>query len=385
MTNRATSRFPAVLIGGPPHTGKSVLAHNLKEALTQAGIQHYLLHAAPDGEGAWFQQAAPQVARTERRKGHFTPHWVEQMCRDIAYRPLPFLVDVGGKPQPWQEAIFDQCSHAILLVTDAESEAAWQAMMDKYNIPVLALLTSQQAGDSVLESERPALRGTMTRLERHQPAGGPVFEALLARVKALFDYNYDELLNIHQQQAPTDLVVDLVRLYAQLYPRRAEYEWTPPDLAEVLAYLPHDTSLALYGRGPVWLYAAVARYIHPHPFYQFDVRRGWVAPASFTDPAAAATPLSVTATPIDGGLHLKLDLTNDYLEYEPELGVALPPLAPEQGVVLSGRLPTWLYTGLTLFYRRAPWIAVYYPQTHQAVIVASGEERVGQTRPVSAP
>jgi CRISPR-associated protein Csx3 len=371
MLNRATSRFPAVLIGGPPHAGKSVLARSLKEELTKAGIQHYLLRAAPDGEGDWFHEAPPDVAKAKRRKGRFTPTWVEQMCRDIAYRPLPFLVDVGGKPQPWQEDIFDQCSHAVLLITDAETQAYWQAMMEKYNVPIIAILTSRLHGESVLEVEYPILQGVMTHLERGQLAQGAVFEALVARIKALFNYTYDELLNIHQQQAPTDLVVDLVRLYKQLNPDRPGYEWRSPDLPAILDYLPQAASLALYGRGPAWLYASVANYIFPNSFYQFDARRGWVEPVTFTDKTPPNPALTFTTQQTERYLHLKVDLPKDYLEYEPELALSLPPVLPNQGVILEGKLPNWLYTGLTLFYRQATWVAIYYPHLHHAVVVAS--------------
>jgi CRISPR-associated protein Csx3 len=295
------------------------------------------------------------------------------MCRDIAYRPLPFLVDAGGKPQAWQEAIFDQCSHAILLVKDAASRQEWQAMMDKYNIPIIAVLTSQLEGDPNLEAERPMVRGTITQLERGQLAGGPVFEALLARVKALFNYSYEELLNIHQQQAPTDLVVDLVTLYRQLKPAGPDYRWQPQDLPDVLDDLPHDGSLALYGRGPTWLYAAVSNHVYPNPFYQFDARRGWVKPAQLQSSPKSDLPLAITTAQETSYLHLKIELSADYLEYGPALALPIPPAPLTGGVILDGKLPNWLYTGLTLFYRTAPWVACYYPPLDRAIIVVSGE------------
>ncbi len=383
MTNRAISRFPAILIGGPPHAGKSVLSHSLKEALKQAGIQCYLLRAAPDGEGDWSQQAEPDLAQTLRRKGTYTSIWVERMCRDIAYRPLPFLVDVGGKPEPWQETIFDQCTHAILLVKDAETQSYWQAMMDKYNVISLAVLTSQLIGESTLATERPVLRGAITGLSRGQQATGPVFEALLARVKALFNYDYDELLTIHQEQVPTDLVVDIPRLYKQVSPTRLGTKWQPQDLADVCGYLPRDTSLALYGNGPTWLYAAVANHIFPNQFFQFDARRGWIEPASLSSRTTERNPLSITTYETDQFLYVHTDLTQDYLEYQPKIAVPLPPIPSKKGIILSGKLPNWLYAGVTLFYRQAPWVGLYYPHLNQAIVVSSQnlENRyaIGQT------
>jgi CRISPR-associated protein Csx3 len=371
MSYPSAGRFPAILIGGPPHSGKSVLAQSLTKALTQAHIQHYLLRAAPDGEGNWFHEADRAVAEKLRRKGKYTPAWIERMCRDIAARPLPFLVDIGGRPERWQEAMIDQCTHAILLTTDDASLAEWQERVAQYNLLVIASLTSRQTGESYLaETGGPIIRGVISRLERGQPAAGPVFEAVLNRVKALFGYSYDELLSIHTEQAPVELVVDLPAMYRQLNPTRADYKWQPADLPGVFEYLPQDAPLALYGRGPAWLYAAVANHIFPQPFYQFDARRGWVKPIRLNTSATAKVPVNVTVEPSEPYLHLKLDLPEDYLIYQPELSAPLPPPSQTQGVVLDGKLPNWLYPGLTLFYRSALWVAIYYPPLNQAIVVA---------------
>jgi CRISPR-associated protein Csx3 len=386
MSYLPASRFPAILLGGPPHSGKSVLAQNLSKALAEADVQHYLLRAAPDGEGNWFHEAERTVAEKLRRKGKFTPAWVERVCHDIAGRPLPFLVDIGGRPEPWQEAIIDQCTHAILLTPDGQSLAEWQERIARYNLLTIASLTSQLTGESQLvEAGGPIIQGIISQLERGQPAAGPVFEAVLNRVTALFNYSYTELLNIHTEQAPVELVIDLPAMYRHLHLTRPGYNWQPADLPRVFDYLPQDTSLALYGRGPAWLYAAVANSIFPHPFYQFDARRGWIKPIRLSTSATAKVLVSVTVEPSESYLHLKLDLSEDYLIYLPELAAPLPTLPQTQGIILNGKLPNWLYTGLTLFYRSAPWVAIYYPPHNQAIVVATqddvGQYRVGQSLP----
>lgn len=389
MSYLRASRFPAILLGGPPHSGKSVLAQSLTKALTRAGVQHYLLRAAPDGEGNWFHEADRAVAEKLRRKGQYTPTWIERMCRDIATRPLPFLVDIGGRPQPWQEAIIDQCTHAILLTTDDKTLAEWQERVAQYNLLVIASLTSRQTGESYLaETGVPVIQGVISQLERGQPAAGSVFEAVLNRVSALLDYSYDELLSIHTEQAPVELVVDLPAMYRQLNPTRSDYDWQPADLPRVFEYLPQDTPLALYGRGPAWLYAAVANYIFPQPCYQFDVRYGWVKPVTFNNNSTGSSPvnLSVEQTPLY--LRVKIELPEDYLIYQPELPLALPsPEQREAGIILDGKLSNWLYTSLTLFYRSAPWVAAYYPHLDQAVIVvsqaATGPYTIGRTLPLA--
>jgi CRISPR-associated Csx3 family protein len=118
-----------------------------------------------------------------------------------------------------------------------------------------------------------------------------------------------------------------------------------------------------------------------------------VAPATFNGPSTDFTPINLRAKQTTYGLRLKMDLPEDYLVYEPELTLPLPPFPPspeqgpgEGGVILDGKLPNWLYTGLTLFYRSAPWVAIYYPHLNQAIIVASqqiaGQYSVGQSLPL---
>jgi len=382
MTNQVARRFPAILIGGPPRAGKSVLSYSLTEALRQAGVEHYLLRAAPDGEGDWFQKAEPNIAQVHRRKGRYDEVWVTHMRDDLTFRHLPFLVDVGGRPSDEDTMIFDQCTHAILLITDVESEDDWRRLMETHHLPIIAILTSKLEGESILEEERPILRGTITNLRRHQQAAGPVFEILLARVKALFNYTYEELFAIHQPQAPTDLVVDLFRLHKRLKPDQVDYDWFPQDLPDVLDFLPPDEPLALYGRGPAWLYAAVAGYIHPHSFYHFDARRGWVEPIKLLSNESTTLPLKIMTKTSPDSLHLQLDLTIKYLTYQPELKIPLPPVPIEQGIILDGQLPIWLYTGLAVYYRNAPWVAIYYPGHNHAIVISvsdSAEYRVGQS------
>jgi CRISPR-associated protein Csx3 len=97
--------FPAVLIGGPPNSGKSVLTYSLSQSLRKRGVAHYVLRAAPDGEGDWFHEAEPRLARQLRIKEAFDERWADRIMRDVQRRHLPLLVDVGGMLTLEQERI----------------------------------------------------------------------------------------------------------------------------------------------------------------------------------------------------------------------------------------------------------------------------------------
>ncbi len=371
--------FPAVAIGGPPHAGKSVLAYSLSQALRARDVQHYVLRAYPDGEGDWANEAQQALVRRIRIKDWGSPRWVEHVSRDILNRHLPLIVDVGGRPTPWQEAILDCCTHFVLLHRDEASRREWKSLAQRHGLALLADLRSELHGTQRVEGQGRVLQGVITGLERGTVASGPTFDALVERLCLLFAYSPEEIRQAHMAQAPVETVVDLARLARALgtEPNR----WQPQDLPRVLAYLPERVPLGLYGRGPVWLYAAVATLTPPAPFYQFDVRLGWVGPPALTTGGEGSEgPLRIRVH--DRGSHIRLEASveGSYLDYAEAQNLAVPAVPQDRGIVLSGKLPMWLWTGLVLAYRTVRWAAVYQPQQHdRAVVVFSsgGEVRPG--------
>lgn len=373
--------FPALMIGGPPHSGKSVLTYSLTQALRAQGVAHYVLRACPDGEGDWANEIDQRLVRQIRYKGEFTLEWIERMCRDIANRHLPLIVDVGGRPTAWQEAVFDQCTHAILLTPADPARREWTDMVTRHGLPLLADLHSTLTEENEVRATAPVLRGQISGLERGHTAAGPTFAALVETVAKLFAYDDTELRQTHLALAPTELTVELKRVEQSLDLKRRPGTWLPQDLPALLDYLPPATSLGLYDRGPNWLYAAVSRHAQPASFYQFDVRLGWVTPPSLRlTPILEESPLEPDLQPRPDHTWLDLRLTESYLDYADAEGLPLPPVSPERGLVLSGKLPLWLWTALVRLYTEVPWLAVFQPQLGGAVVVASrdGTKPIGQ-------
>ena len=391
--------FPAVLIGGPPNTGKSVLTYNLTQALRERGVQHYVLRAAPDGEGDWTSEAKQSIVRTILIPRTWTLAFVDHVCESLAHRPFPLIVDVGGRPTAWQEAIFDYCTHAVLLTPDESAHATWLGLAKRHNLIPLADLRSELHGVNRVTAARPMLEGTIARLEWGERVGGPTFDALLERIARLFAYDTDELRRSHLISAPVETAIDLDRLARTFgVPFTGDKAvWRPEHLAHFLDYLPQGTGLGLYGRGPNWLYAAAALLAYPEPFYQFDARLGWVRPPALhlgVPPADA--PVQAQPQPRSDHTHLAFTITKAYLDYTEAEGLVIPPVPPDQGIVLSGKLPLWLYTALALTYTSCasisfsfPWLAVYQPQLgkgDEAVVVSSRDsERPVGDRVVSPP
>lgn len=368
--------FPAVLIGGPPNSGKSVLIYSLSQALRRRGVAHYVLRAAPDGEGDWFLEGEPITVRQLRVKGPFDARWVDRIVRDIRNRHLPLLVDVGGMPTPEQERILSAATHAILLTQDPAARPKWRRYFRHYGLNLLADLDSRLEGPSRLIRRTPVLRGVITGLVRGRVAEGPVFEALVERVAALFRYDPEELRRYHLNTAPSvDLVIELNRL-AHMLGVRMEGEaprWAPEDLPHVLESLPAGKPLALYDRAPAWLYAALSVHALPSPIFQFDVRLGWVEPPRLR--VEAELPESST-------LHFFIERSGDpwrlqvrashsYLEREEVDGIPAPVIPADAFLVIDGKLPLWLWTALARAYAGVRILAVFEPRTSEAIVIAS--------------
>ncbi|MGC9371614.1 MAG: CRISPR-associated protein Csx3 [Paracoccaceae bacterium] len=405
--------LPAVAIGGPPHSGKSVLTYSLTQALRLRSVDHYVIRAyPPDGEGDWFQAGDRETVRHYRVKREPGGDWVAPLVRDVAARHLPLIVDMGGLPTAEQETVLAACTHGVVLAPDRASQAAWRARFERYGLVLLADLRSELRGQDRLTAAYPILRGTLAGLERGRLAHGPAFVALFERLTALFRSAAQDLRRRHLAAAPVELAVDLTALARPLDidPRR----WPPRELPRVLDYLPAGQTLGLYGRGPNWLYAAVARHTAPAPFYLFDVRHGWVrAPDAVggvptprvggpTPPrpsgvewlqhtaqplgsdSCAGHPVHATLTHVAGRALLTVELTDAYLDL-----AALPPLAfpvvAEDALILSGKLPLWLWAALARAYCQ-PWLAVMQPQLGGAVVIAAeeGAPGVGAVVPVPA-
>lgn len=203
------SHFNAILVGGPPHSGKSVLTYSLTTALRKRRIEHYVVRACPDGEGDWSNEAHPDTVKLVRQKGRFTSDFVGQVVRDLGRRHLPLLVDVGGKPQPDQEVIFVQCTHAVLIARDEAALDEWRAIAQRTGVSVIAELFSDLETEPALLETGNLLRARLNGLERGHMLEGPVFDVLVEHLAAYLWEPPAELHRSHFAGAPAELSVDI--------------------------------------------------------------------------------------------------------------------------------------------------------------------------------
>lgn len=366
--------FPAIFIGGPPHSGKSTLLYRLTQALRAADVAHYALRASPDGEGDWSNEAPPDTVRLLRRKQPWSPAFADQVSRAIDRRHLPLLVDAGGKVSPESAQIAAACTHGLLLAANLADLAPWRELLARHGRPLLAELRSELTGPQTVTDGAPVLRGVLSGLGHGLSSEGVCFAALLTRLTPFLTYSPDKLYHTHRALTNLEMILHLERAIHPLPAHTPPERWQPAELPVLLANLPADTPLALYGRAPNWLYAALAAFSPPAP-QLFNPTLGWVTPPPLRLTAAPG-PAGlhwVAVTPLPAAIRVELAVAGGYLDYDDAVGLAAPALPPGQGVALAGKLPHWLYAALVCAYRDAgaTWVAVYQPQLAGAVVVWS--------------
>lgn len=395
MNRSVPNPFPAVLIGGPPHSGKSVLTYSLTQLLRENWIDHYVLRACPDGEGDFSNEAHPETVKMIRQKGKFDPQFVERVCQGLQNRHFPLLVDVGGKPTPDQEVIFTHCTHAILIADELEKLTEWRARIERINattacnIEIIAELHSQLTQPDQLGTVDPLFGAVIGGLKRGQRVKGVVCDALLQRLTQLFLPSVPLQRQAHLAAAPCKPDREVDRIGQRTGQGDDATRWQIEELPQFLDSLPTHSEIALYGRGPVWLYCAAAIHTQPAPFHSFDARLGWVKPISIE---LRATPIVTTGTwqtaETDDYVTVHWQLGEHYLDYEKLLRSEAPWVDAQQGVVISCRGPIWFQSALAIAYaKHNPWVAMYYPPTEQAVVVYSRTpaKNVGDAFPYSLP
>lgn len=386
--------LPAVLVGGPPHAGKSVLTYNLTQELRKRKIEHYVLRANPDGEGDWTQETPLDTIRQlplTKLSGEdgWTDDFIMLVCRDLERRPLPLLVDLGGLPTEKESGIFRACTHAVLLSRHDKEERAelWRHLITSYKLVSLADLYSVQNDTAIsqLVESTPVITGTLANLERQRPVQGDAFTMLVDRLSALFgSYTEEDLRTLHFGAAPINTIIDFPGLLSMLAP--GEDNWKPTMLPRLLDELPRQNSLALYGRGPNWLYAMAAA-VNTLPLYQFDAHIGWITPPLLRIVnEVPAKPLKVERRMYSDVSVLEMTLTRSYLDYLEANTLEFPPVPTDKGLIISGRFPHWLYIGLVRLYQsmNVPWIACYQPPLGGAAVVAShtSQHPIGEVVPL---
>ncbi|MGQ9864829.1 MAG: CRISPR-associated ring nuclease Crn3/Csx3 [Pseudanabaenaceae cyanobacterium] len=161
------SLCPAVLVVGPPDSGKSVLSHALFQTLRRYDEAIFLQRAHWDGEGNWVLELPdPTLAEAmkARYKGALTPEFFANQAQAIlALRRQNrlVLVDVGGMVQEEKTPVLAACSHYLLISRDRQEVDKWHRFCgDRAHLLPLAVIHSTRTSVQTVQQTEPWLELT---------------------------------------------------------------------------------------------------------------------------------------------------------------------------------------------------------------------------------
>jgi CRISPR-associated protein Csx3 len=180
----------ALMIVGPPDSGKSVLAHALFQALLEIEPNIYLQRANWDGEGNYVlelaQDADPEIFKAAN-KGGLTPEFFPyhaQAILNLRRNKILTIVDVGGMVQLEKQPILEACTHYLIISSKPEAVEPWHEFCrDRGNLIPVAVIHSRLEPCQTIHQEQPYLEITCGPWLRGGATAVP--EVLMERVKAL--------------------------------------------------------------------------------------------------------------------------------------------------------------------------------------------------------
>jgi CRISPR-associated protein Csx3 len=194
----------AILIGGPPNSGKSVFSNALRVALTQKrpGLKVYLHRANWDGEGNHTYETpnpalAEQIRQQNNRKlhKHLPDELLEKYLQNRAEEIVNIrtvtdlvLVDVGGVPDSKKIPIVKQCDAFMIISNHPSQVQPWQELC-RSTLRPLAVIHSVPAERLEILQTDPALEIIAGPWVRDRACTVP--EILVDRVLQSFDQDSD--------------------------------------------------------------------------------------------------------------------------------------------------------------------------------------------------
>lgn len=184
---------PALLVVGPPDSGKSVFSHALFQSLLPEYPGVFLQRANWDGEGNWILELPPEATPADQEtfkrlyKGglteRFFPYQSEAILQLRHQKPL-VIVDVGGMVQTAKLPLLEACSHYVIISADPGAVDEWHGFCgDRANLKPVAVIHSCLTETLHIHQRQPYLEITCGPWVRGETSGVP--QVLLEQVKAL--------------------------------------------------------------------------------------------------------------------------------------------------------------------------------------------------------
>ena len=183
---------PALMVVGPPDSGKSVFSHALFQSLLRENPDIYLQRANWDGEGNYvlaLESHAEREGYKRANKGGLTPDFFPyhgQAILQLRRQKKLVIVDVGGMVQPEKQPVLEACSHYLIISSQPDAVQSWHEFCrDRGNLTPVAVIFSVLEDVETVERLDPYLEITCGPWVMGQTKAVP--EVLLHRVRSLLE------------------------------------------------------------------------------------------------------------------------------------------------------------------------------------------------------
>jgi CRISPR-associated protein Csx3 len=150
VTRRPARLCPALMLVGPPDSGKSVISHTLFKALLPDYPDIFLHRAHWDGEGNWILELDETATADDRelfkqtykggKSDRFFPYHAQSILELRRQKQL-VLVDVGGMVQIEKVPVLEACTHYLIVSRDPAEISKWHEFCrDRGNLTPVAVI-----------------------------------------------------------------------------------------------------------------------------------------------------------------------------------------------------------------------------------------------------
>ena len=193
----SSSLCPALMIVGPPDSGKSVFSHALFTSLLPEYPDIYLQRAHWDGEGNYLLEMSQDATEAEieeykkRDRGCYTQRFFPYHAKailELRRQKSLVIVDVGGMVQPEKMPVLEACTHYLIVSSKMEAVDAWHEFCrDRGNLTAVGVIHSSLSEVEIIHDLTMYPELTSGAWIRGKLRNVP--EVLLKRIKGLLSYS----------------------------------------------------------------------------------------------------------------------------------------------------------------------------------------------------
>lgn len=185
----------ALMVVGPPDSGKSVFSHGLFQALLKENPDIYLQRAHWDGEGNYVLEMGAEATDEEieafkaRNRGSLTERFFPYQAQAILQlrrQKSLVIVDVGGMVQPEKLPLLEVCTHYLIISSRLEAVEGWHNFCGiRANLIPVGVIFSTLTETEIVHQLEPYVEMTCGAWVRGKAR--PIPDILLERVQDMIN------------------------------------------------------------------------------------------------------------------------------------------------------------------------------------------------------